>query len=123
MLGNKDSEAKNNVSVRVRSGYKCFGSYNTFIGSEAGYRYTTGSRNVNIGSNTYGACKGNDNTVVGFGANHTDGVNGILAIGNRTVSNKSNQIVIGTKNSDEVVIAGKIIHFNDDGTVTWEAAE
>ena len=37
------------------------------------------------------------------------------------ISEENNRIAIGTKNTEEIIIAGKKIIFNSNGTCTWES--
>ena len=55
---------------------------------------------------------------IAIGAYAQAGENGI-AIGADVVAN-DNEIRIGKEIHESVVIAGKKINFNSDGTVTWE---
>lgn len=52
-----------------------------------------------------------------------DNLTNIIIIGKSCYATKSGQIVIGDTNYTEVIIAGKKINFNQDGTVTWTSIE
>lgn len=98
------------------------GDDNTFIGCRAGAYNTTGSRNIIIGSYTEGQPAGMFNVIIGRNANYPNNANNCIAIGKNAVATKSNQVVIGSAETTEVVLGGKKLTFNDDGTVTWETA-
>lgn len=107
-----------NTLIGVRAGYYFNGDggeSNTCIGHEAGFSpYHNGKNNVFIG-------KGSRPLVSGASASTPKTVNNSIAIGKDAKATKSYQLVIGNTNITEVVIAGKILTFNQDGTVTWEA--
>lgn len=121
------------------------GSYNTAIGVGANSGNVTGSYNIAVGnralaSNTAGtgnialgrfamekATAGSNNIVIGHQACDESGITGSnnIAIGYNVAlpsTTGSNQIVIGTSSHTSVVIAGKVLTFNNDGTVTWTSA-
>lgn len=96
-------------SLNVAVGYDSFGNktdglYNTGVGVRAGTGNIVGSRNTFIGCDS--------------GAN-TD-ISDSIAIGYNAKATQSNQLVIGTSSQNSVVIAGKTITFNQDGSITWE---
>lgn len=117
------------------------GSYNTGIGVGACVGNKTGSNNVGIGrralaSNETGSgniaiglyalekSTGSNNIAIGNSAADESGVSGsnnIVIGANASLPNSSgsNQLVIGDSNISTVEIAGKIISFNQDGSVTW----
>ena len=125
------------------------GDFNTCLGEDTMYSNTTGSNNVAIGTHALQSNNGSDNVVIGADSvRHTsdatrnkciviggyinldsDATN-VIVIGqgrksgspDYTTITGSNKIVIGNTNHETVIIAGKIIHFNQDGTVTWESA-
>ena len=51
----------------------------------------------------------------------SENVSDSIAIGAGVSCTESNQIVIGKSTVQSVIIAGKRINFNEDGTVTWES--
>lgn len=124
------------------------GDNNVAVGCWAMKRNNSGSRNVAIGAySLHGDREAFDadnllnvNDIIAIGYNAIryikDGAHDVIAIGNNTdikrggfnqivignsaKSTKDNQMVLGTNTIEEVIIAGKIIKFNSDGTVTWE---
>lgn len=113
------SNSKRNVAVGKNAGWYSYGQDNVFVGYQAGYSCKNTNGNVCVGKNAYGAASGNHNTVVGEQSGFADGVSGSSAVGYNAKATKSNQMVLGGANVTEVVIAGKIVSFNADGTVTW----
>ena len=89
------------------------GLSNTIIGALActnqfneGIRVTGLSQSVIIGS---------------FAGTKTDNLQNVIVVGNGVYATKSNQITIGKASHEEVIIAGKKIIFNEDGSVSWES--
>ena len=129
----------NNTWVRTRCtvvGVKAAGSIRTngtFFGYRAGAN-VSGTNNTAIGYNSM--CVGSRTTVditgteltcVGYNCEVDNtatakAATNSTAIGANTKITKSNQVVIGNSAVEEVVIGGKKIIFNQDGTVTWENA-
>ena len=100
------TEALYNVAIGYDSmGSRESGYYNTALGIRSGRGNTTGSSNTFIGADS---------------GSNDDFSNGI-AIGANARTTKDNQIVLGTNTQTEVLIAGKKIIFNEDGSVTWES--
>ena len=82
---------------------------NVGIGHRAGINLNAGNNNVIIGKSAAGTLvSGSNNIVIGKEADVS-------------ADNESNAIVLGTSAHSKVIIAGKRIIFNLDGTVTWEA--
>lgn len=125
------------------------GDFNTCLGEDTMYSNTTGSNNVAIGTHALQSNNGSDNVVIGADSvrhisdatrnkciviggyiNLDSDATNVIVIGqgrksgspDYTTITGSNKIVIGNANHETVIIAGKIIHFNQDGTVTWESA-
>lgn len=100
------------------------GDNNTAIGSSAMYypdNVPSGDGNTSIG---YGAGhtngKGDFNTCVGYWTKTSNGVSNAIAIGNNVTATEDNMIIIGNDNSEKIILGGKTIIFNPDGTVTWQ---
>lgn len=126
-------------------GYTCLkhnttGDFNTAYGEDALYSNTTGSNNIAIGDHSAQNNNGSDNIVIGArvmrpatnangnivigkeaGSVLDEGSNNIL-IGNgvNPSSDSSNNVIIGDSTHTSVIIAGKRIRFNQDGSVSWE---
>lgn len=105
----------NNVNVGYKTGYYTKGSNNVNVGYQAGSNlYVTGNGNVCIGADAgfdnSGASAGNDKTI-----------SNSIVIGKEAKATATNQIVIGKNATYSVILAGRKIKFNNDGTVTWEA--
>ena len=113
------SNSKRNVAIGKSAGSYSYGQDNVFVGYQAGYRCQNTNGNVCIGKNAYGSDSGDHNTCVGEQASFASGVSNSSAIGYNAQATKSNQMIIGNENVTEVIIAGKVITFNADGTVTW----
>lgn len=94
--------------------YSTEGSYNTAIGMQAGSQMTEeAKRNIMIGrmsgsSDAYDLTNDSDMVVIGSSASKS--VNTILrngiAIGNRTLLSKSNQVVLGNDSISETILRG-----------------
>ena len=117
------------------------GDFNTCVGEDALYSNVSGSNNIamgdHAGQNNQGsnniligarvmrpATNANGNIIIGKEAGSVldTGSNNIL-IGNgvNPSADGSNNIIIGTASHNKIIIAGKEITFNQDGTVTWAA--
>nr|DAH91543.1 MAG TPA: L SHAPED TAIL FIBER PROTEIN [Caudoviricetes sp.] len=119
------------VAVGSLSGPKITDSC-THVGYRAGAN-VAGARNTSVGYNSLAVGNtqtvdiiGTDLTCVGSMAQvaNTDtakAATNSTAIGANTIITKSNQIVIGNSQVEEVILGGKKITFNADGTCTWEA--
>lgn len=93
-----------NVSIGHKAGYGNTGSKNVFIGREAGVMPRSGHYNV----------------VIGNSSDVADSVSKSIAIGFAATATKTGQCVIGNPTYiTEIVLAGKTLHFNSDGSVTW----
>ena len=103
-----------NTHVGYRAGVNTNGAYNTSIGYNSLGIGTRSSVDI-VGTNL--TCVGHDASVAN---NETaKAANNSTALGYGATITKSNQVVIGNNAVDEVVIAGKKIIFNEDGSVTW----
>lgn len=128
-----------NTSVGYQAG-RNGGNKNVAIGYQAGV-LNTGDKNVAIGNEAYRGsyAKGLGNVFIGNMADFSHSLSGVtannvVAIGNEVraygtndivigygaVANKANQMVLGNSAIEEVIIAGKKISFNIDGSVTWQ---
>ena len=117
------------------------GDFNTCYGEDALYSNTSGSNNIAIGDhagqNNNGdnniligarvmrpATNANGNIIIGKEAGsvlNTGGNNIIIGNAGNPSADSSNNLIIGDTSHTTVILAGKLIHFNNDGTVTWEA--
>lgn len=116
-----------NTAVGAHALQNVTDSQNTGVGSGVMLNLTSGYFNTGIGgyNNGLNLTTGVRNTLIGAGANVSDGgLNDCIVIG-MSSANKSGQIKIGQTNSTEVVfrIGGNEykLNFNQDGTVTWES--
>lgn len=119
------------VAIGVLSGPKITDSC-THVGYRAGAN-VAGARNTSIGYNSLAVGNrqtvdiiGTDLTCVGSMAQVADtdtakAATNSTAIGANTTITKSNQVVVGNSKVEEVILGGKKIIFNADGTCTWEA--
>ena len=119
------------VAVGSLSGPKITDSC-THVGYRAGAN-VAGARNTSVGYNSLAVGNrqtvdiiGTDLTCVGSMAQvaNTDtakAATNSTAIGANTTITKSNQVVIGNSQVEEVILGGRKIIFNADGTCTWEA--
>jgi len=82
-----------NVAVGYQANQKATGNYNVSVGAMAGKSSTSGNNNIVIGYNAQ-----------------------------KVAATDSDSIVIGGASHSKVVIAGKVLTFNQDGTVTWTDA-
>lgn len=126
-----DYDRKNCVAVGVNAGIPIAENC-THVGYRAGAN-VKGRNNTSIGYNSmcYGTAQGygvtGENLVcVGYKAevaNTTEAKSAVnsMAIGANTTITKSNQVVIGNSQVEEVILGGRKIIFNADGTCTWEA--
>ena len=129
----ENQTGNSNTSVGAHNLQNCTGSQNTSVGTSGMMNLTSGAFNTQIGGYNGGKTltTGMRNTLVGAGADVTNGrINDAIVIG-MTSAKKDGQIRIGSERNTEVVIvlkegesnvARKII-FNQDGTVTWEAEQ
>ena len=104
---------------------------NTHVGYRAGVN-TKGAHNTSVGYNSLGIgtrssidIVGENLTCVGHDASVANNdtakaANNSTAIGYGATITKSNQVVIGNAQIEEVIIGNKKIIFNADGTCTWE---
>ena len=129
-MAENTTSSNSNVAIGYRAGY--YASIgNTYLGYNAGY-YSKGKQNVSLGycaysdtfnTGDYNICIGANSGTKDNSATYSDikNISDSIAIGHNAKSTKSNQMVLGTNVIEEVIIAGKKISFNADGTVTWEA--
>jgi|GEM_PF-3565220 len=128
-MSQNDANATGNVAVGYQAGFYAH-NRSTHIGYNAGY-YTKGNNNVSVGYNSGTATyvTGDDNVCIGYnsgfnvsGAAASDikTVNNSIAIGAGVKATASNQAVIGNS-TQSLILCGKRIVFNNDGTVTWES--
>ena len=102
--------------VGYRAGANVAGAKNTSVGYGS----------MAVGERTSVDIIGEELTCIGYYSqiDNTDGAKAAknsTAIGANTKITKSNQVVIGNADVEEVVIAGKKIIFHADGSVTWES--
>lgn len=97
---------------------------NVAIGHQAGYKLTDG--NVAIGNTAGYNSVGSYNVLVGISTDAqdpeapTNPIYSSIAIGRAAKATKTGQMVLGNPMYiTEVVIAGKKLVFNQDGTITW----
>ena len=121
LKGRPTSSAFHNIGIGSNAGMLCTGDRNLFIGYNNCMDMSTGIANIYIGDQCIGASGRNQNIVIGASAKASGVANRSIAIGYQAETSKENQCVIGGANITEVVLAGKKINFNEDGTVTWEA--
>ena len=127
------------VSIGVEAG-RNGGDNNVMLGHQAGV-LNDSNDNVAIGYKAYRGdnAKGVGNVIIGSRADFNSGMPGALgnnsiaigfkaktygdnsiAIGANTINTKSNQVIIGNAQVEEVIIGSKKIIFNADRTCTWE---
>lgn len=111
----------NNIAIGRYAGYKTTSELNTMIGYQAGYRIESGTNNVCLGVNAYGGASGNYNICIGRDSKYNTGVNNSISIGRDATATASGQMVLGSSLITDVIIAGKRITFNADGSVSWSA--
>lgn len=136
----------NNVSIGRRAhesvttgmGNVAVGAQSGFLNRTSAYKTTTGNRQTTIGFNTsqskvHNVQQCNDLVAVGayakagekaiaVGAESVADGEKSIAIGYGATALGAGDIVIGTvDNTGNIIIAGRKINFNDDGTVTWTA--
>ena len=113
-FGSGNYAHKFNTHIGKRSGYYTKGNYNTGVGWESGSDlYVTGEQNVCVGARA-----GFDNT--GASGENPKTINNSIAVGYNVKATDSNQARFGNS-SQTIILAGKKINFNNDGTVTWES--
>lgn len=104
-----------NTHVGYRAGVNTKGAYNTSIGYNSLGIGTRSSIDI-VGENL--TCVGHDASVAN---NDTaKAANNSTALGYGATITKSNQVVIGNKQIEEVILGGKRLLFNNDNTVSWE---
>lgn len=119
LSGSPSRTSKFNVAIGKNAGVESSGSGNTLVGHQAGYRFYTGDYNTMIGFNSLGRNNGYYNICIGNNTEFAEGTSNSIVIGKAAKSTKSGQMVLGTTDIAEVIIAGKKISFNADGSVTW----
>lgn len=106
---------KGNTHVGYRAGVNTKGAYNTSIGYNSLGIGTRSSIDI-VGENL--TCVGHDASVAN---NDTaKAANNSTALGYGATITKSNQVVIGNKQIEEVILGGKRLLFNNDNTLSWE---
>ena len=121
---NPNAKFEYNTGVGFQSLYGIEnGICNVAIGADSSKNQKTGSYNVAIGT---GSLKTNDsgsrNIAIGNNADVSIAdLSNVIVIGVDEQATENNQIKIGKSTHTSVIIAGKKINFNADGTVTWEA--
>lgn len=105
-----------NTHVGYRAGANTKGAYNTSIGYNSLGIGTRSSIDI-VGQNL--TCVGHDASVANDDT--AKAANNSTALGYGATITKSNQVVIGNSQVEEVILGGKKIIFNADGTCTWEA--
>ena len=123
LRGSATATSQNNIAIGDSAGYYTeSGKNNVFVGANSGYQNRTGVNNVAIGN---GAGKSNksgyNNVAIGQSADIADGVGNSIVIGVNTTVSTSNTVNIGNSSTTQIILGGKKIIFNTDGTVTWEA--
>lgn len=127
-MGSSTNTSNGNVAVGIQAGNYA-STYNTHIGYRAGY-YTKGNQNVSLGASAYSDSNnsGSGNICIGYNAGTKDPassssnpvtIDDSIAIGRNVKATKSKQTVIGVADS-EIVLGGRKLIFNQDGTVSWE---
>lgn len=94
----------------------------TAIGAEAGHYLS--NRNTYVGYASGTASKGYNNVMIGAenGCNESyQSINDVVILGNDIRAKKNGQMILGSTSQTEMVVLGnKLLHFNEDGSVTWE---
>ena len=111
-----------NVAIGGSAGKSLSGTSawkNTYVGYRAGANNVSGGSNVAIGYDAKGGKNGSRNVNIGENSVMSENISDSIAIGSGVSCTESNQIVIGKNTVQSVIIAGKQINFNEDGTVTW----
>lgn len=118
----ENCSASRNVAIGGSAGKSLSGTSawkNTYVGYRAGANNVSGGSNVAIGYDAKGGKNGSRNVNIGENSVMSENVSDSIAIGADVSCTESNQIVIGKDTVQSVIIAGKQINFNTDGTVTW----
>lgn len=127
-----DKDRSKCVAIGVNSGDSITDSC-THVGYRAGAN-VVGSRNTSIGYNSLAVgnrtsrdISGTDLTCIGSmsqiaNTDEAKSATNSTAVGANTTITKSNQVIIGNSQVDEVIIGGKKIIFNSDGSCSWESA-
>lgn len=129
-----------NTSMGVEAG-RNGGDNNVLLGYQAGV-LNDSNDNVAIGYRAYRGnyAKGRGNVIIGSGADFSSELSGAsgsnaiaigfrakahgdnsIALGANVANTKSNQVIIGNAQVEEIIFGSKKIIFNADGTCTWEA--
>lgn len=97
------SGAIGNTAIGYSAAQKVTGNYNVFLGYNAGRSIEYGIGNI----------------IIGKGADHGKNKSFSIIIGYNVTGVNDNEIRIGSSTQTSVVIAGKVLTFNADGSVTW----
>lgn len=100
---NNTSGAIGNTAIGYSAAQKVTGNYNVFLGYNAGKSIEYGIGNI----------------IIGKGADHGKNKSFSIIIGYNVTGVNDNEIRIGSSTQTSVVIAGKVLTFNADGSVTW----
>ena len=128
-VGHEAMHTGTNVNRSVAIGSQAMknatGGQNIGIGCEA-LRDRTGGNNVAVGylAGKFGT-SGHSNVFVGVNAGIRNNGNNNVIIGAQDIpeatDSSNNKVIIGNNDTDTVILGGKKLTFNQDGTVTWEA--
>lgn len=106
LFENVDGEHNTAVGIRAMQN-NTHGTRNTVVGGGSAINITEGNNNTVVGQNAGNTITTEDaNTLIGQWADVEPGVENAIAIGKSAKATKSNQTVIGTENTDEVIIYG-----------------
>lgn len=104
-------ETEHNTAIGATSLYRTTGTYNTALGSGAGYGDTiyNGSANVFLGASAGRKARGSYNVLVGQGAGYNNKGSSNVFLGNRAGYNESgsNKLYIENSNSSNPLIYGE----------------
>lgn len=109
-----------NVAIGVGAMGKTTGSIGNTIVGYAALPKVTGNYNTVVGYNAGSSVEyGIHNVIVGKNADHGKNKVNSIIIGANVKGVNDNEIRIGLTSHTSVILAGKVIHFNEDGSVTW----
>lgn len=111
-----------NTGIGSHAMQKNKSSYAVSIGAESSRYPTSMPYCVAIGYHAnYTPYNGEGNVFIGADAGLNADADNVIAIGNGVKADTDNQIILGNFFHNDVIIAGRRITFNQDGTVTWSA--